>query len=96
MPISSPAQIRLPLDIPHVDVLTTKQTRDGQFFITVESRKEITEFGWTLLGASITLLNPDICCQPHEILKNYIFEIEMVPIPQKEMVRWRKTSLLID
>jgi transposase len=45
MPISSPAQIRLPLDIPHVDVLATKQTRDGQFFITVESRKETTNCG---------------------------------------------------
>jgi len=45
MPISTPAQIRLPLDIPHVDVLATKQNRDGQFFITVESRKETTKCG---------------------------------------------------
>ena len=45
MPISMPAQIRLPLDIPHVDVLDTKQTRDGQFFITVASRKETTKCG---------------------------------------------------
>jgi len=45
MPISTPAQIRFPLDIPHVDVLGTKQTRDGQFFITVESRKETTKCG---------------------------------------------------
>lgn len=45
MPISTPAQIRLPLDIPHVDVLGTKQTRDGQFYITVESRKETTKCG---------------------------------------------------
>jgi transposase len=45
MPISTPAQIRLPLDIPHVDVLDTKQTRDGQFIITVESRKETTKCG---------------------------------------------------
>lgn len=45
MPISTPAQIKLPLDIPHVDVLATKQTRDGQFFITVESRKETTKCG---------------------------------------------------
>ena len=45
MPISTPAQIRLPLDIPHVNVLDTKQTRDGQFFITVESRKETTKCG---------------------------------------------------
>ena len=45
MPISTPAQIRLPLDIPHVDVLATKQTRDGQFIITVESRQETTKCG---------------------------------------------------
>lgn len=45
MPISTPAQIRLPLDIPHVDVLGTKQTRDGQIYITVESRKETTRCG---------------------------------------------------
>ena len=45
MPISTPAQIRFPLDIPHVDVLSTKQTRDDQFFITVESRKETTKCG---------------------------------------------------
>lgn len=45
MPISMPAQIRFPLDIPHVDVLASKQTRDGQFFITVESRKETTKCG---------------------------------------------------
>jgi transposase len=45
MPVYTPAQIRLPLDIPHVDVLDTKQTRDGQFFITVESRKETTKCG---------------------------------------------------
>jgi transposase len=45
MPISTPAQIKLPLDIPHVDVLGTKQTRDGQIHITVESRKETTRCG---------------------------------------------------
>lgn len=45
MPISTSAQIRVPLDIPHVDVLGTKQTQDGQFFITVESRKETTKCG---------------------------------------------------
>jgi transposase len=45
MPISTPAQIRLPLDIPHVDVLGTKQTQEGQIFITVESRKETTICG---------------------------------------------------
>ncbi|VAW36511.1 hypothetical protein MNBD_CHLOROFLEXI01-2670 [hydrothermal vent metagenome] len=45
MPISTPAQIRFPLDIPQVDVLATKQTRNGQFIITVESRQETTECG---------------------------------------------------
>jgi len=45
MPISTPAQIRFPLDIPQVDVLATKQTRDGQFLITVESRQETTKCG---------------------------------------------------
>ena len=44
MPISTPAQIRFPLDIPQVDVLATKQTRDGHF-ITVESRQETTLCG---------------------------------------------------
>ena len=45
MPISSPAKISLPLDIPQVDVLATKQTRDGKFLITVESRRETTKCG---------------------------------------------------
>lgn len=45
MPISTPAQIRFPLDIPQVDVLATKQTRDGKFIITVESRQETTKCG---------------------------------------------------
>ena len=45
MPISTPAQIRFPLDVPQVDVLATKQTRDGQFLITVESRHETTKCG---------------------------------------------------
>jgi transposase len=45
MSISMPAQIRLPLDIPKVDVLATKQTRDGKFIITVESRLETTQCG---------------------------------------------------
>lgn len=45
MPISTPAQIRLPLDIPHVNVVDTKQTGDGQFLITVESRKKTTTCG---------------------------------------------------
>jgi transposase len=43
MPISSPAQISFPLDIPQVDVLATKQTQDGKFIITVESRRETTQ-----------------------------------------------------
>ena len=45
MPISTSAQIRFPLDIPQVNVLDTKQTQDGQFLITVESRKETTTCG---------------------------------------------------
>jgi transposase len=45
MPISSPAQISFPLDIPQVDVLATKQTQDGKFIITVESRRETTKCG---------------------------------------------------
>jgi transposase len=45
MSISTPAKISLPLDIPQVDVLATKQTRDGKFLITVESRRETTKCG---------------------------------------------------
>jgi len=45
MPISTPAKISLPLDIPQVDVLATKQTRDNKFIITVESRRETTQCG---------------------------------------------------
>jgi len=45
MPISSPAQISFPLDIPQVDVLETKRTRDGKIIITVESRQETTICG---------------------------------------------------
>lgn len=45
MPITAPAKISLPLDIPQVDVLATKQTRDGKFIITVESRRETTKCG---------------------------------------------------
>lgn len=45
MPISAPAKISFPLDIPQVDVLATKQTRDGKFIITVESRRETTRCG---------------------------------------------------
>ena len=43
MPISTSAQISFPLDIPQVDVLATKQTRDGKLIITIESRKETTK-----------------------------------------------------
>jgi hypothetical protein len=43
MPISTHATIRLPLDIPQVDVLATKQTPDGKFIITVQSRQETTK-----------------------------------------------------
>jgi transposase len=45
MTISTPAQIRLPLDIPKVDVVATKQTQDGKFIITVESRSDTTKCG---------------------------------------------------
>jgi transposase len=45
MPISTPAKISFPLDIPQVDVLATEQTRDGKFIITVESRRETTQCG---------------------------------------------------
>jgi transposase len=45
MPLSTPAKISLPLDIPEVDVLKTQQTRDGKFIITVESRRETTKCG---------------------------------------------------
>ena len=45
MPISAPAKISLPLDIPDVDVLATRQTRDGKFVITVESRDQTTRCG---------------------------------------------------
>ncbi len=45
MPISNPAKISFPLDIPQVDVLRTQQTREGKFIITVESRHETTKCG---------------------------------------------------
>jgi len=45
MPISTSTQISFPLDIPQVDVLANKQTRDGKFVITVESRQETTKCG---------------------------------------------------
>lgn len=45
MIIAPPAQISFPLDIPQVSVLATKQTRDGKFIITVESRRETAQCG---------------------------------------------------
>lgn len=45
MPITTPAKISFPLDIPQVDVLATKHTRDNKFIITVESRRETTKCG---------------------------------------------------
>ena len=45
MPISTPAKISFPLDIPQVDVLATEQTQDGKFIITVESRRKTTKCG---------------------------------------------------
>lgn len=45
MPISTPATISLPLDIPQVDVLATEQTPNGNIIITVESRRETTKCG---------------------------------------------------
>jgi transposase len=45
MSISTPAIIRMPLDIPQVDVLATKQTQDNKFIITVKSRHETTQCG---------------------------------------------------
>jgi transposase len=41
----TPTKISFPLDIPNVDVLETRQTRDGKFIITVESRSETTHCG---------------------------------------------------
>lgn len=45
MPISTPAIIRLPLDIPQVDVLSTKHTKENKFIIEVESQLETTQCG---------------------------------------------------
>lgn len=45
MPLTPPAKISFPLDIPQVDVLGTKQTRDNKFIITVKSRREKTKCG---------------------------------------------------
>lgn len=40
MSLSPIAQISLPLDIPDVDVMSTRQTKDGQYIIVVSSRSE--------------------------------------------------------
>lgn len=45
MPLTSPATIQLPLDIPDVDVLATEHTQENQILITVESRQETTPCG---------------------------------------------------
>jgi transposase len=45
VPITTPAKISFPLDIPQVDVLATKHTQDNKFIITVESRRETTKCG---------------------------------------------------
>jgi transposase len=45
MPNSTSAQISFPLDIPQVDVLATRQRRDGKFIITVESRHIPCKYG---------------------------------------------------
>lgn len=45
MPISTPATISFPLDIPQVDVRATKQTQDGKFIITVQSHCKTTKCG---------------------------------------------------
>jgi transposase len=45
MALSTSAQISFPLDIAKVDVIGTKQTRDGKFIIKVESQEETTVCG---------------------------------------------------
>jgi len=45
MPNSTAARLSFPLDIPQVDVLATRQTRNGKFIITVESRLATTKCG---------------------------------------------------
>jgi transposase len=45
MPIPVTAQIKIPLDIPQINVIATKHTREGKFIITVESLKETTICG---------------------------------------------------
>lgn len=45
MPIATAARISVPLDIPQVDVLSTKHNRNGEFIIHVESRQETIQCG---------------------------------------------------
>jgi transposase len=45
MPISRPATIHLPLDIPDVEVLSTERRSDNKFIITVESLRKTTQCG---------------------------------------------------
>ena len=45
MSISTAATISLPLDIPQVNVLATRQTQDNKFIITVESRRDTAKCG---------------------------------------------------
>lgn len=42
MPIRTPAKITFPLDIPHVDIVSTQTTTNGKFNIKVESNIETT------------------------------------------------------
>ena len=45
MPIPTVPQISFPLDIPQVEVIATKQTKDGQYIIEVESLCQTTKCG---------------------------------------------------
>jgi hypothetical protein len=45
MPIPVSAKISIPLDIPKVEVIATKHSREGKFIITVESLVETTRCG---------------------------------------------------
>lgn len=45
MPVCSIARISFPLDIPEVDVMSTKQNSQGHFIIEVQSRRETTNCG---------------------------------------------------
>ena len=45
MPNSTAARLSFPLDIPQVEVLATRQTQNGKFIISIESRQETTKCG---------------------------------------------------